>query len=148
MSEPKVITMGCRLNAFESEIIREHLYSAGLDNTIVINTCAVTAEAERQARQIIRRTRRKNPSAKVIVTGCAAQLCPDKYTAMPEIDGVLGNIEKLNLESFRVDQHEPNLVSDIMSVREIVPHFVQGLDGRARSFIQIQQAKKRIKTLS
>src|ERR1700760_2688556 len=91
----EVVTFGCRLNAYESEAIRARANEAGLDNAVVVNTCAVTAEAVRQSRQTIRKLRRSNPGAKIIVTGCAAQTEPDTYAAMPEVDAVLGNIEKL-----------------------------------------------------
>ena len=102
-----IITFGCRLNVYESEVIRENARTAGLDNAIVFNTCAVTAEAERQARQAIRKARRENPSARIIVTGCSAQVKPDSYASMPEVDRVLGNEEKLKASSFR-----PTLVQD------------------------------------
>ncbi len=98
--EPRIITFGCRLNAYESEVMRKHARAAGLEDAVIINTCAVTAEAERQARQAIRRARREHPSARLIVTGCAAQIDPDAYAAMAEVDQVLGNQEKLEAESF------------------------------------------------
>src|SRR5579859_2389344 len=99
MAAPEIVTFGCRLNAFESDIIRRA--TAGLDDTIIVNTCAVTAEAERQARQAIRRARRENPAARIIVTGCAATLSPARYAAMPEVDLVLDNDAKLRTESYR-----------------------------------------------
>src|SRR5690348_3224554 len=101
MSRPDVITFGCRLNAFESEVIRSAAESAGLGDAIIVNTCAVTAEAERQARQAIRRARREQPAARIIVTGCAATLAPERYAALPEVDLVLDNQAKLRLESYR-----------------------------------------------
>src|SRR5580693_4996669 len=91
----EVITLGCRLNAFESEVIRREANAAGLEDAVIVNTCAVTAEAERQARQAIRRARRERPQARLIVTGCAAQISPERYAAMAEVDQVLGNLEKL-----------------------------------------------------
>ena len=87
--EPRILTFGCRLNALESEVMRGHVRSAGLTDAIIVNTCAVTAEAERQARQAIRRARRENPDAQIVVTGCAAQVDPDRYAAMPEVDQVV-----------------------------------------------------------
>jgi threonylcarbamoyladenosine tRNA methylthiotransferase MtaB len=138
VAEPQVITLGCRLNAFESEIMRAHALDAGLGDAIIINTCAVTAEAERQARQAIRRARRDNPTAKVIVTGCAAQLAPERFAAMPEVDRVLGNAEKLDPARYR-DTAAAVHVTDIMTARETAAHLVQGFDGRARAFVQIQQ---------
>ena len=137
-----VITLGCRLNAFESEVMRANAARAGLADAVIVNTCAVTAEAERQARQAIRRARRDRPGAKVIVTGCAAQLDPAKYAAMPEVDRVLGNEEKLDLASYQSLGHADTpavQVADIMAVKETAPHLIDGFDGRARAFIQVQQ---------
>ena len=99
-AEPEIITFGCRLNAFESEVMRGHARAAGLGDAVIVNTCAVTAEAERQARQAIRRARREHPEARIIVTGCAAQIAPARYGAMAEVDRVLGNEEKLRAESY------------------------------------------------
>jgi len=96
----ELVNFGCRLNAYEGEIVRNHAAAAGLENTIVINTCAVTAEAVRQARQAIRKARREKPDARIVVTGCAAQIDPSSFAAMPEVDRVLGNEEKLKAESF------------------------------------------------
>src|SRR5215469_6032292 len=96
----EVLTFGCRLNAFESEVIRGYAAAAGLDDAVIVNTCAVTKEAERQARQAIRRARRDHPAARLIVTGCAAQIDPARYAAMPEVDLVLGNAEKLTPQSY------------------------------------------------
>ena len=133
----QIVTFGCRLNAFESEVMRRHAAAAGLDDAVIINTCAVTAEAERQARQAIRRARRAHPTARIIVTGCAAQIDPTRYAAMPEIDRVLGNAEKLKAESWtgtrRID------VGDIMAVRETASHLVDGFAHRARAFLEVQQ---------
>jgi threonylcarbamoyladenosine tRNA methylthiotransferase MtaB len=143
MGETRLITLGCRLNAFESEVMRGHAAAAGLSNTIIVNTCAVTAEAERQARQTIRKTRRENPEAKIIVTGCAAQISPEKYAALPEVDHVLGNSEKLEAESFLRIASGADVarlqVSDIMAVRETAAHLISGFAERTRAFIEIQQ---------
>jgi threonylcarbamoyladenosine tRNA methylthiotransferase MtaB len=138
MSDPEIITFGCRLNTYESEVMREHARETGLADTIIVNTCAVTAEAERQARQAIRRARRKRPDAQIIVTGCAAQISPAAYTAMPEVDRVLGNAEKLERRSFEPSDTEPVRVNDIMTARETANHLIEGFDGRARAFIQVQ----------
>ncbi|MDD9877277.1 MAG: tRNA (N(6)-L-threonylcarbamoyladenosine(37)-C(2))-methylthiotransferase MtaB [Magnetovibrio sp.] len=141
MAAPQVITLGCRLNAFESEMIREQGRAAGLKDAVIINTCAVTAEAERQARQTIRRARRDNPKARLIVTGCAAQLDPAKFGAMPEVDGVLGNTEKMDLGRFvtGADAEAAIHVTDIMQARDTAPHLIHGFDGRARAFVEVQQ---------
>src|SRR3954447_22502008 len=103
----EIITFGCRLNAFESEVIRGAAGAAGLDDTVIINTCAVTAEAERQARQAIRRARRDHPEARIIVTGCAATLSPERYAALGEVDLVLDNTAKLRPESYAVADLHP-----------------------------------------
>ncbi|HWD59588.1 MAG TPA: hypothetical protein VG308_14980, partial [Stellaceae bacterium] len=100
MAPPEIITFGCRLNAFESEVMRRAAQEAGLADAVIVNTCAVTAEAERQARQAIRRARRAHPGARLIVTGCAATLAPAGYAAMPEVDWVLDNDAKLKVESY------------------------------------------------
>jgi threonylcarbamoyladenosine tRNA methylthiotransferase MtaB len=138
MSGLDIVTFGCRLNVYESEIIRGQAEAAGLSDAVIVNTCAVTAEAERQARQAIRRLRRERPGARIIVTGCAAQIDPSRFAAMPEIDQVLGNVEKLSAASYgpaptRID------VGDIMTVRETASHLVEGFDGHTRAFIQVQQ---------
>ncbi len=138
MGQPRVITLGCRLNTFESEVMRELGADAGLDDTIIVNTCAVTAEAERQARQTIRRAARDNPGARIIVTGCAAQLDPETFAAMPEVSRVLGNEEKLDPARLAGDGPAVQ-VADIMSVRELAPHLISGLEGRTRAFVQVQQ---------
>ncbi len=134
----EVITFGCRLNAYESEVMRDHAAAAGLTDTIIVNTCAVTAEAERQARQAIRRARRRAPGARIVVTGCAAQIDPAAFAAMPEVDSVLGNAEKLRPESFADLDGEPVRVNDIMAVTETAGHLVAGFEGRARAFVQVQ----------
>jgi len=133
------ITFGCRLNTYESEVMRENAAAAGLTDAVIVNTCAVTSEAERQARQAIRKARREKPNARIIVTGCAAQIDPAKFAAMPEVDQVLGNEEKLKPESFGLDgSAERVLVNDIMSVKETAGHLIGGLEGRARAFVQVQ----------
>ncbi|HKF71648.1 MAG TPA: tRNA (N(6)-L-threonylcarbamoyladenosine(37)-C(2))-methylthiotransferase MtaB [Stellaceae bacterium] len=138
MAGVDVITLGCRLNALESEVIRREAGAAGLEDAVIVNTCAVTAEAERQARQAIRRARRARPGARLIVTGCAAQITPERYAAMAEVDEVLGNLEKLRAESYRVPG--PRVaVDDIMAVRETAAHLVDGFEGRARAFVEVQQ---------
>src|SRR3954468_17851793 len=114
----EVVTFGCRLNAYESEIIRGHARAAGLDGAVIVNTCAVTAEAERQARQAIRRARRDRPDAQIIVTGCAAQIDPAGFAAMPEVSRIVGNAEKLSAESWGLAGAPRVAVNDIMSVRE------------------------------
>ncbi len=136
--EPHIVTFGCRLNSYESEVMRAHAKKAGLEDVIIFNTCAVTAEAERQARQAIRRARRENPSAQIIVTGCAAQIDPQKYASMEEVDQVLGNDLKLKPESWGAPPEEKVLVNDIQSVHETAPHLVEGFEGRARAFVQVQ----------
>jgi threonylcarbamoyladenosine tRNA methylthiotransferase MtaB len=127
----EIITFGCRLNAFESEVIRRRAAEAGLDDAVVVNTCAVTAEAERQARQAIRRARRNHPGARLIVTGCAAEIAPARYAAMAEVDQVLGNREKLRAESYGEGAPTPSDGSGAA--------LVDGFEGRARAFLQVQQ---------
>ncbi len=140
MSGLDVITFGCRLNAYESEAIRARAGEAGLEDAVVINTCAVTAEAVRQSRQAIRKARRARPDAKIIVTGCAAQTEPGTYADMPEVDVVLGNAEKLEASSydFGLRLNERVRVNDIMSVRETASQFVESFEGRTRAFLQVQ----------
>jgi threonylcarbamoyladenosine tRNA methylthiotransferase MtaB len=139
-----VITFGCRLNTYESEVMKAEAAKAGLDNAVLINTCAVTGEAVRQARQAIRRARRDNPKARIIVTGCAAQTDAAGFAAMPEVDAVLGNEEKLKAEhyqalpDFGVAAEEKLRVNDIMSVTETAPQLVGHIDGHVRAFIQVQ----------
>jgi threonylcarbamoyladenosine tRNA methylthiotransferase MtaB len=130
-----ILTFGCRLNAYESEVIRGH--AGGLADTIVVNTCAVTAEAERQARQAIRRAHRERPEARIVVTGCAAQIAPAAWAALPGVSRVLGNAEKLEAASWHPDA--PSAVTDIMAARETAPHLLTGFGGRARAFVQVQQ---------
>lgn len=138
MKAPDVLTFGCRLNAYESEVIKAHARAAGEENTVYVNTCAVTAEAERQARQAIRRLRRQRPDARIVVTGCAAQISPAAYGDMEEVDGVLGNAEKLRPESYGTDATARVDVNDIFSVRETANHLLQGFEDRARAFLQVQ----------
>jgi len=131
----EVLTFGCRLNAYESEVMRAH--AASLPDTVIVNTCAVTAEAERQARQAIRRLARERPGARIVVTGCAAQIAPDSWAGLPGVDRVLGNEDKLRPESWAPDA--PGSVSDIMAARETAAHLVTEFAGRARAFVQVQQ---------
>ena len=138
MSGIEVITLGCRLNAYESEVMRARARAAGLTEGVIVNTCAVTGEAERQARQAIRRARRRHPEATIIATGCAAQLDPAGYAAMPEVDRVVGNREKLTLEGLAPDAHARIAVGDIMAVRETAGHLVAGYAQRTRAFVQVQ----------
>ncbi len=137
----ELITLGCRLNTYESEVMRGHAAAAGLDNTIIVNTCAVTAEAVRQARQTIRKARRANPQARIVVTGCAAQIEPERFAAMPEVDHVIGNGEKVagaTWSALAVGEVPRLAVNDIMSVRETAGHLATGFGARARAFVQIQ----------
>jgi threonylcarbamoyladenosine tRNA methylthiotransferase MtaB len=129
VSGVEIITFGCRLNAFESDVIRRA--TAGLSDTVVVNTCAVTAEAERQARQAIRRAHRRHPEASIIVTGCAATLDPDRYGAMPEVDRVLDNRAKLSPQSYGA--------APAADVEETAAHLVDGFEGKSRAFLQVQQ---------
>lgn len=137
---PEMVTFGCRLNIYESEVMKQHATAAGLDDAIIFNTCAVTNEAERKARQAIRQARKKNPHAKIIVTGCAAQIDPEKYGAMPEVDQVIGNDLKLKAETWGADGagDAKIIVNDIMSVEETAGHLIEGFDGRTRAFLQVQ----------
>jgi len=135
MSGIDVRTFGCRLNTLESEIMRREAEAAGLTDAVLVNTCAVTAEAVRQARQTIRKARRERPDARIVVSGCAAQIDGDSFAAMDEVDLVLGNNEKLAAKSytFGVDTGAKIRVNDIMSVTETAGHMVDGLAGRARA---------------
>jgi threonylcarbamoyladenosine tRNA methylthiotransferase MtaB len=144
MSGVEVITFGCRLNTYESEVMRAEAEKAGLNNAVLVNTCAVTGEAVRQARAAIRRARRENPHARIIVTGCAAQTEKQTFAEMPEVDAVLGNEEKLKSASYRalpdfgVSAEEKLRVNDIMSVRATAPQMIKHIDGHVRAFIQVQ----------
>ena len=131
-----VVTFGCRLNAYESEVIRREAGAAGLADAVVVNTCAVTAEAVRQAKQSIRRIKRERPGARVVVTGCAAQTEPDVFARMVEVDRVVGNEEKLDARLWRTN--EKIAVADIMAVKAMGPHAINSIEGRARAFVQVQ----------
>jgi threonylcarbamoyladenosine tRNA methylthiotransferase MtaB len=132
----EVITFGCRLNIYEGEVIKDNLAKSGQQNVVVFNTCAVTNSAEAEARRAIRKYRKLNPDKKIIATGCAVQASPDKWAAMPEIDMLLGNEEKLKADSYNKD--ERLLVNDIQSIKETVPHLLTSLESKSRAFIQIQ----------
>jgi threonylcarbamoyladenosine tRNA methylthiotransferase MtaB len=146
----EIVTFGCRLNTHESEIMRSKAHEAGLTGAVVVNTCAVTAEAVRQARQTIRRLRREKPEARIVVTGCAAQTEPATFAAMPEVDRVVGNTEKFDVAAwndtraifergaFGIDAEEKVVVNDIMAARETALHLIDGIEGRARATVQIQ----------
>lgn len=137
-SSPELVTFGCRLNTYESEVMRSHAQNAGLDDAIIINTCAVTKEAERQARQSIRKLHRKHPNKKIIVTGCSAQINPDMYSDMDEVARVIGNDKKLDASTWQSMDGAKVIVNDIMSVKETASHLVEGFEGRARAFVQVQ----------
>jgi threonylcarbamoyladenosine tRNA methylthiotransferase MtaB len=139
----ETITFGCRLNAYESEIIKAETARSGLSDAIIVNTCAVTAEAVKQARQTIRKARRDNPETKIIVTGCAAQTQARDFGDMEEVDLVIGNNDKLRAQSymplaFGIALNDKVQVNDIMSVTETAGHLVDGLDGRVRAFVEVQ----------
>ncbi len=139
MNDARIETFGCRLNTFESEIMRGHAAKAGLKDAVIFNTCAVTAEATRQARQAIRKAAKENPSAQIIVTGCAAQTDPDMFAAMPEVSRVLGNEEKLQAAAWLLGSNRPRVdVSDIMLVKETRPPMIDRLTARTRAFVQVQ----------
>ncbi len=141
---PVFSTHGCRLNAYETEAIRDMTAKAGLEDAIVVNTCAVTAEAVRKARQDIRKLRRSNPNAKLIVTGCAAQTEPETFASMSEVDRVIGNSEKMRPETWSqlgnsfVGDTEKVQVDDIMSVTETAGHLIDGFGTRSRAYVQVQ----------
>ena len=137
---PTFAHLGCRLNAYETEAMREMADAAGLDDAVIVNTCAVTAEAVRKSQKEIRRLRRQHPKARVIVTGCAAQTEPERFAAMPEVDLVIGNTEKMQPETWAraaIGDTEPVLVDDIMSVTETAGHLIDGF-GRHRAYVQVQ----------
>ena len=141
---PKFTTLGCRLNAYETEAMKRMAEEAGVSDAVVVNTCAVTAEAVRKARQEIRRLRRENPDAKLIVTGCAAQTEPETFAAMSEVDTVIGNTEKMSPETWTgmaadfIGQTERVQVNDIMSVTETANHLIDGFGTRSRAYVQVQ----------
>ncbi|HDR29566.1 tRNA (N(6)-L-threonylcarbamoyladenosine(37)-C(2))-methylthiotransferase MtaB [Rhodovulum sp.] len=142
---PRFTTLGCRLNAYETEAMKELAARAGLDDAVIVNTCAVTSEAVRKARQEIRRLRRDNPRARIVVTGCAAQTEPETFAAMDEVDLVLGNAEKMRPETWArlaapdfIGETERVMVDDIMSVRETAGHLIDGFGTRSRAYVQVQ----------
>ncbi|WP_439121715.1 tRNA (N(6)-L-threonylcarbamoyladenosine(37)-C(2))-methylthiotransferase MtaB [Marivita sp.] len=144
MSAPKFTTQGCRLNAYETEAMKDLAAQAGLSNAVVVNTCAVTAEAVRKARQEIRKLRRDNPDAKLIVTGCAAQTEPETFAKMAEVDAVIGNTEKMTPDTWQgltadfIGETEAVQVNDIMSVTETAQHLIDGFGTRSRAYVQVQ----------
>jgi threonylcarbamoyladenosine tRNA methylthiotransferase MtaB len=144
MSAPKFTTLGCRLNAYETEAMKELAGAAGVQNAGVVNTCAVTAEAVRKAKKEIRKLRRENPDATLIVTGCAAQTEPQTFVAMPEVNKVIGNTEKMSAATWKgmapdlIGQTEPVQVDDIMSVTETAGHLIDGFGTRSRAYVQVQ----------
>ncbi len=144
MNPPKFTTLGCRLNAYETEAMKELSQQAGLTDAVIVNTCAVTAEAVRKARQEIRKLRRENPNARLIVTGCAAQTEPQTFAAMAEVDAVIGNTEKMRPETWKgmaadfIGETEAVQVDDIMSVTETAGHLIDGFGTRSRAYVQVQ----------
>ena len=139
MSKVDIVTFGCRLNSYESEVIRKTAAEDGLDNAIIFNTCAVTGEAVRQARQAIRRARKENPDAKLIVTGCAAQTDPDTFANMAEVDFIIGNGDKQKAGAYKLTPDSARIVvNDIFSVQETAGHLIDGLKDRARAFVEVQ----------
>ena len=141
---PKITTLGCRLNAYESEAMRALAEDANVGDAVIVNTCAVTAEAVRKSRQEIRRLHRENPTSKVIVTGCAAQIDPDSFAQMPEVNAVIGNNEKMQPATWAtmagdlIGDTEKVKVDDIMSVTETAGHLIDGFATRARAYVQVQ----------
>ncbi len=144
MNPPKFTTLGCRLNAYETEAMKELSQEAGLQDAVIVNTCAVTSEAVRKARQEIRKLRRDNPDARLIVTGCAAQTEPDTFVQMDEVDAVIGNTEKMQLDTWKglsadfIGETEAVQVDDIMSVTETAGHLIDGFGTRSRAYVQVQ----------
>jgi threonylcarbamoyladenosine tRNA methylthiotransferase MtaB len=136
VSAPEIITLGCRLNLAESQSLAQQLGDEG--NLVIVNSCAVTNEAVRQTRQAIRQARRRRPDARIIVTGCAAQVEPERFAAMPEIDAVLGNVEKQNPALFGHGLNEKIRVADIMTVRQTAPHLATAFSGKTRAFVEVQ----------
>jgi len=139
----ETLTFGCRLNAYESEVMQAEAEKAGLSSALIVNTCAVTAEAVRQAKQAIRKARREQPDRQIIVTGCAAQTAPRDFADMDEVDLVIGNADKLTAKAyspmaFGLKLNDKVQVNDIMAVREQAGHLIDGMDGRARAFVQVQ----------
>ena len=144
MNAPIFSTLGCRLNAYETEAMKDLAAQAGVQNAVIINTCAVTSEAVRKARQEIRKLRREHPTAKIIVTGCAAQTEPDTFAQMAEVDLVIGNTEKMSPGTWArmapdlIGFTEPVQVNDIMSVTETAGHLIDGFGTRSRAYVQVQ----------
>lgn len=141
-NRPQIETFGCRLNIWESEVMREKAHEAGLNNAIIFNTCAVTAEAEKQARQSIRKWRKERPDAKIIVTGCAAQINPAAWGDLAEVDYVIGNHDKLQTASWQgleTGLLDPVHVTDVMTIKETASHFIDEFDDHTRAFLQVQQ---------
>jgi len=144
VSAPRFTTLGCRLTAYETEAMKELAVEAGLGDALVVNTCAVTSEAVRKAKQEIRRLRRDNPAAPIIVTGCAAQTEPETFAAMDEVTRVIGNTEKMQPETWAqltpdlIGQTERVQVNDIMSVTETAGHLIDGFGTRSRAYVQVQ----------
>jgi threonylcarbamoyladenosine tRNA methylthiotransferase MtaB len=146
VTAPVFTTFGCRLNAYETQAMTDLAAQAGVENAVVVNTCAVTGEAVRQARQQIRKLRRENPQARLIVTGCAAQTEPQTFAAMPEVDQVIGNLEKMRAGTWQGIATGPNFigeseavqVDDIMSATETAGHLIDGFGTRARAYVQVQ----------
>ena len=144
ITTPKLSTLGCRLNAYETEAMRELATSSGLDDAVIINTCAVTSEAVRKSKQEVRKLHKENPSAKVIVTGCAAQIDPNSFASMAEVDFVIGNSEKMDKETWTQFSENKDFgtekikVDDIMSVNETAGHLIDGFGSRSRAYVQVQ----------
>ena len=146
MNTPKFMTQGCRLNAYETEAMKELANAAGLKDIVVVNTCAVTAEAVRKSKQEIRKLRRDNPSSQMIVTGCAAQIEPKTFSEMSEVDLVVGNTEKMNSDTWSEISNKPDfvgktekvMVDDIMSVKNTAGHLIDGFGTRSRAYVQVQ----------
>ena len=144
ITTPKLSTLGCRLNAYETEAMRELATSSGLKDAVIINTCAVTSEAVRKSKQEVRKLRKENPNAKVIVTGCAAQIDPNSFASMAEVDFVIGNSEKMDKETWTQFSENKDFgtekikVDDIMSVNETAGHLIDGFGSRSRAYVQVQ----------
>ena len=146
MSTPKFVTLGCRLNTYETEAMRELVNNENLKNIAVINTCAVTAQAVRKSKQEIRKIHRENPTTKIVVTGCAAQIEPETFSKMSEVSSVLGNIEKMQGSTWQqlskeldfIGRSEKIQVDDIMSAKETAGHLIDGFGTRSRAYVQVQ----------
>ena len=136
--QPEIITFGCRLNNYESEVIRSHIHEAGLGEVVIFNTCAVTGEAERQACQAIRKARRDNPNAKIIVTGCAAQIRPEKFAEMEEVDYVIGNDAKMKAATYLALSDQKLHITDMQLATDTAAHLIKGFEGLTRAFVQVQ----------